>query len=263
MHPALRPHLAALVVYDVDLGGPGAHIGMPATTLTVVLPLEEGLDVGWAGEEPTRVRSWATTSGLATRPAEIRHGGRQVGVQLALTLTGARALLGVPAAELAGRLVDLGDVDPALRHLPEQLAGAPHDRRSRVVVAALVGALERHEGFAPRPEVGRSLALLTRGAGVQQVADEVGYSRRHLRDLVVAETGLSPQQLLRLARFARSHQLARDPGRPLVAVAAEAGYSDQSHLTRDWRELAGVGPGEWRRRELPFVQDVPPAGDAG
>ncbi|GAA4693005.1 helix-turn-helix domain-containing protein [Nocardioides nanhaiensis] len=256
MHPALRPHLDSLVVYDVDLGGPGVQIGMPAPTGTVVLPLEERLDVGWAGAESTRVSSWATTSGLALRPAEIRHGERQVGVQLALTLTGARALLGVPAAELAGRMVDLGDVDPALRHLPEQLAGAPRQRRSDVVVAALLGALERHGGYAPRPEVGRSLALLTRGAGVQQVADEVGYSRRHLRDLVVAESGLPPQQVLRLARFARSHRLARDPARPLETVAAEAGYSDQSHLTRDWRELAGVGPGEWRRRELPFVQDA-------
>lgn len=263
MHPALRPHVASLVGYDVDLGGPGVHIGMPSTTITVVLPLEERLDVGWAGEESTRVSSWATASGLTTRPAEIRHGERQVGVQLALTLTGARALLGVPAAELAGRMVDLEDVDPALRHLPEQLAGAPRGRRSEVVVAALLGALERHEGSAPRPEVGRSLARLTRGASVQQVADEVGYSRRHLRDLVVAESGVPPKQVQRLARFARSHELARDPALRLAAVAAEAGYSDQAHLTRDWRDLAGVGPGEWRRRELPFVQDVPPAGDAG
>lgn len=263
MHPALRPHVASLVVYDVDLGGPGVHIGMPSATVTLVLPLEERLDVGWAGEESTRVRSWATTSGLATRPAEIRHGGRQVGVQLGLGVTGARALLGVPAAALADRLVDLGDVDPALRHLPEQLAGTPRDRRAEVVEAALLAALGRHQGAAPRPEVSRSLALLARGATVQQVADEVGYSRRHLRDLVVAESGVSPKQVQRLARFARGHELARDPSRSLAAVAAEAGYSDQAHLTREWRELAGVGPGEWRRRELPFVQDVTGAVEAG
>ena len=257
MHPALRSHLASLVVYDVDLGCPGMHVGMPSTTLTVVLPLEERLDVGWAGEESTRLRSWATTSGLATRPAEIRHGGRQTGVQLALTPSGSRALLGVPAAELAGRLVDLREVDPALRHLPEQLAGSPPERRSAVVVASLLEALRRHDHTAPRPEVGRSLALLTRGAGVQQVADDVGYSRRHLRDLVVSESGVSPQQLRRLARFERSHRLARDSSRSLATVAAAAGYSDQAHLTREWRDLAGVTPGEWRRRELPFLQDVP------
>ena len=44
----LRPYVVSLVAYDVDLGAPGVHRGLPATTLTFVLPLDEPLDVGWA-----------------------------------------------------------------------------------------------------------------------------------------------------------------------------------------------------------------------
>ena len=42
----LRPYVASLVAYDVDLGGAGIHRGLPGTSLTFVLPLDAPLDVG-------------------------------------------------------------------------------------------------------------------------------------------------------------------------------------------------------------------------
>ena len=42
----------------------------------------------------------------------------------------------------------------------------------------------------------------------------------------------------------------------LATVAAECGYADQSHLTRDWRQFAGTTPSAWIAGELPFVQDT-------
>lgn len=257
--PALTPYVASLVSYDDDRGEPGVHIGMPSTALTVVLPVGDPLDVAWAGRPETRRSTWATASGLHAGPAEIRHGGRQHGVHIGLTVAGARALLGVPAATLAGELAELDDVDPALRHLPEQLSDAEPERRQPLVERALLGALSRHGAPEPRAEVGRSLARLTRGARVHDVASEVGYSRRHLSTLVRAECGLSPKEWQRVARFQHSHALlvrASRAGRPsLTEVVVDAGYADQSHLAREWGVLAGCSPTEWLRREFPFVQD--------
>jgi hypothetical protein len=100
------------------------------------------------------------------------------GFQASLGLAGAWALLGVPAGELSGQLVEAGDLDPQLALLPERLAGAPRTRWAALVQAALVTALARHDLPGPRAEIGRSLAQLTRGHHVQAVADEVGFSRR-------------------------------------------------------------------------------------
>jgi AraC-like DNA-binding protein len=251
--PALAPYVASLTAYDVDMGAPGVHRGLPSTTVTFVLPVGEPLDVGWAGLPQSRAARWSTVSGLHPHPAEIHHDGYQRGIQLALTMAGARALLGLPAAELAGEMLELADAAPGLRHLPEQLAETRPEDRVAVVERALTAELARHGAPAPRAVVGRAIAGLTRGAGVQRVADDVGYSRRHLATLVRAECGLTPKELQRIGRFETSRSLVGSTR--LADVAPACGYADQAHLTREWVALAGCTPATWRREEFPFLQD--------
>jgi AraC-like DNA-binding protein len=253
MQQALAPYVSYLCVYDVS-GRPGVHIGMPSTSFSLVLQVNEALDVGWAGEPDSRGRFWSNAAGLHTRPAEITHGSRQHGVCVGLTMSGARALLGLPAGEVAGHLADLADIDGQLRDLPERLAETDASRWPAVVGDELTKALVRHDAAPVRREVARALSLLATGAGVSDVAAEVGLGRRQLSELVRAETGVTPQQWRGLARFQRSRPLVAQ-GLVLAEVAAMCGYSDQSHLTREWVALAGCSPREWRRRELPIVQD--------
>ncbi len=254
---ALRPYVAALVAYDV-IAEPGVHRGLPGTRLTLVLPIGEPLDVGWAGAPGSRRAGWSSVAGLHAAPAHIHHGTRQRGFFLELTVAGSRALLGLPAQALAGVLTDLDELAPDLARLPEVLHGTESwSERTAAVHRALVSALARHGDTGPRAEVGRALARLTAGAGVAAVADEVGYTRRHLGTLVRAETGLSPKAFQRIARFERSrdHVLAAAvTGASLAEVAARAGYADQAHLSREWRALAGCPPSQWVREELPNVQ---------
>jgi AraC-like DNA-binding protein len=257
----LRPYVDSLVAYDVDLGGPGVHRGLPSTSLTFVLPLDARLEVSWAADPGSRRAGWSSVSGLHAAPAAIHHGGHQTGIQLALTVAGARALLGLPAAALAGELTDLDEAVPELAGLPERLHDQPDwEARIQLVWKVLGSAVRRLDAAGPRAEVGRALARLTGGVGVAEVADEVGYSRRHLGTLLRAEVGLSPKEYQRVARFERSRSLliaAAAAGRPSLAdVAARAGYADQAHLTREWVRLAGCTPTTWIAEELPFVQDL-------
>ena len=232
----MAPYVTELVAYRGSAGAPSVHRGLPTTSLTLVLPVGRPLDVGWADGSGRKER-WSTVSGLHAGPAAIHQSGVQQGVQLGLATAGARALLGVPAAELAHELLELEEVSPALAGLPERLQDAGLDEAVQVVTTALTAALARHGAAAPRAEVGRALAGLTRGERVADVADEVGYSRRRLSTLVREETGLTPKEYQRVARFQASRALLGR--RPLADVAAECGYADQGHLSRDWSDLAG------------------------
>jgi transcriptional regulator GlxA family with amidase domain len=81
---------------------------------------------------------------------------------------------------------------------------------------------------------------------IEDLAAETGWSRRHLADRFGAETGLSPKAAARVMRFERACDRLRSTPDPLSAVAADLGYVDQAHLSRDFRDLAGQTATSWR-----------------
>ncbi|MGN6330405.1 MAG: helix-turn-helix domain-containing protein [Motilibacteraceae bacterium] len=256
-HPVLRPYVSDYVTYR-HRSAPGIHHGLPSGTLTLVLSFDDPVDLAWADRPQERARLWSMVSGLHTQPAHIHHDGRQHGIQLGLTPLGARALLGLPAGALARQVVDLADVLP----LPlEELASAADGERVRLLDASLRSVLTLGRGSGTAPELVHAWHLLSASRGtarVEDVAAAVGWGRRHLGRRFQAEFGLGPKQAARVLRFDRSRQLLHAGGK-LADVAATAGYADQAHLSREWRELAGYSPTTYLRAEVPFLQDT---GDA-
>lgn len=92
----------------------------------------------------------------------------------------------------------------------------------------------------PDERVERAVRLLE-SRPVAATADALGITERHLRRLLLEHTGLAPKTLQRVQRFQRFVRAA-DSGSALAAAAADAGYADQSHLSRDVLDLAGVTP---------------------
>ena len=209
--------------------------------------------------------------GLHAGPVLIHHDGYQHGVQLGITPLGARALLGLPAAEVASTVVPLEDV----------LGRDAHELLERLSLttswSTRFGVLDeilhrRVTSAAPiGPELRQAWHLLAESGGsvgVASVAHEVGWSRRHLSHRFQAEFGLSPKVMGRVMRFERAKGLMTGQrsvavGQPTLAdVAARSGYSDQAHMTREWNEMTGFSPTGWMRaEEFPIVQDSGPPDD--
>jgi AraC-like DNA-binding protein len=214
-------------------------------------------------------------AGLDTRPARIEHQGRQAGLQLDLTPAGSRALFGVPAAALAACAVHLEEVlGPAATELAERLTAAGGwPARLQVLDDVLLTVLGRR-GAAVRsaqdtpPEVDLAWRRIVASGGavpVEQLAREVGWSRRHLSERMRRETGLPPKALARLVRFEGvRRELALPVRPPLAQLALKCGYADQAHMTREFTDLAGCSPLRWlAEEELPLLQDGPHANPAG
>ena len=70
-----------------------------------------------------------------------------------------------------------------------------------------------------------------------------------MNDLFRRETGLPVKSLIRISRFERAQDLLIGYGdQNLAGIAQECGYYDQSHLNRDFRELADLTPREYLAR---------------
>lgn len=137
------------------------------------------------------------------------------------------AAFGTPASSLRNRTVAAADVLGARR---ARLLGEPGG----------IGTWIR--SVAPDPRTVAAVRLLATHS-VDDAADLLGLTPRHLRRILVADVGLGPKTFQRVARFQRFVRAA-DRGVALAAAAADAGYADQSHLGREVRALAGVTPAE-------------------
>ena len=109
----------------------------------------------------------------------------------------------------------------------------------------------------------------------------MGWSPRRLLERFRAEIGLGPQQAARVARFdAARRRLAAEvvaeaaggTRADLALVAADCGYADQAHMTREWCVHAGLPPKRWVTAEHHLLSTGPadrfktiraPTGDDG
>ena len=188
--------------------------------------------------------------------------GHQQGIQVNLAPLGVLRLLDRPPSLLTNRIVAIDDLEvPALADLPARLAETPGWPARHALVDATLRRLLDRSHTQPDPEVVHAWGRLSTARGrvsVATLADETGWSRRHLLTRFRDQVGLAPTTAGRVLRFREAAQLLvpgawdrHEPSSTTISdVAAACGFADHSHLVREFRDLAGVTPTryvqEWR-----------------
>lgn len=138
------------------------------------------------------------------------------------------AVAELAAALIAEQRAMRAPADAGVRHPGGHAGGHPAVRRTRAII---------REQFAC-------------GVGVGELAESVHLDERYLISLFKSATGLPPNQFqiamrVDLARHLIQRQI------PLSAVAALAGFADQSHMNRHFKRQYGMTPGAFQRRTVP------------
>jgi AraC-like DNA-binding protein len=153
----------------------------------------------------------------------------------------APALLGVAASELAERHLPLDAVWPGAGALRGRLQECSSPETTLdLFESALTGKLRQAQAIDPI--IPHALARLEAGDDVGQVVEAIGLSHRHFLTRFLRAVGLAPKLYSRLRRVLR----VLGAHGAWAQVAADAGFSDQAHLTRELREIGGITPGELR-----------------
>jgi AraC-like DNA-binding protein len=167
---------------------------------------------------------------------ELAAGDAYVGLRMAPAI--GPAVLGVAAADLVNQRVPLEQVwSPAAARRLAGRVTAGEDPGEVLVAVAAERLAERAADPVMRAAARRALA----GEPVATIAAGIGLSPRHLHRRCQVSFGYGLKTLARIGRLDRALGLAR-AGLPLARVAADAGYADQPHFTREVRALAGVPP---------------------
>jgi AraC-like DNA-binding protein len=174
---------------------------------------------------------------------------------------GAHAFFDLPMDALTNRVVELDDLvgDRATDELWTRLREVESDEaRCRVLERWL---LERRSAVHPYfATVRRAIDLLhARAAGtpIGEVCGRLGLSNRHLIKQFRETVGLKPKSYGRIERLQRVIGACR--GKTDVhwsRLAVEHGFSDQSHLIREFRRLAMVSPQQFLASRTPDESDV-------
>ena len=211
----------------------------PGVDVVVILTFEEHWLID--GERHT-----SFVAGLHERQVTTEHPGRSLGMQINLDPLAARALVGAPLHELAGRTVPLEEIlDPLL---VERVADTPEWDARFALLDDTLGP--RLADARPSREVAWAWRRLCETHGrvaSGELAAELGWSRKRIVARFRDEIGLPPKAVARLLRFERARELAGTM--PWGELAFECGFADQPHLIAEFRRVT-------HRTPETFLQDT-------
>src|SRR5262245_7893258 len=210
---------------------------VPDGSTAISIQLVNGEPTGW------------TLRGPLIQPDERRFKSPAIMIGVRLRPGVAFILSGIAAQAIVGRRISLREIpafgelvsDEAQLRTPEQYIDALQgfliqrlkDAHVQGTVAAAMSVIERTHGCAR----------------VAEVAARCGVSPRHLNRLMRMWVGYGPKRFASIVRFQESlKQLDHSPSQSAAALASDAGYFDQSHLSNNLTRFAGATPGHLASR---------------
>lgn len=125
----------------------------------------------------------------------------------------------------------------------------PTPEQARVLVAAILSALDLHDQPVPRHPAARRMCAYLDGADevdLASLSQRAGLSPRQMRHAFARDVGLPMRAYMRWKRLRRAIT-AVEEGANLSAAAAAAGFADSAHLSRVFREHFGMAPSQGLR----------------
>jgi AraC-like DNA-binding protein len=177
---------------------------------------------------------------------ELAGSTRAIGATL---LPGAaQALFGISALEFADRHTGLTDVwGLQIDALRERLLELDRpELQLELLELFLLARLPRVKGI--HPAIARALSEIDAVSNVRSMVSNSGMSHRRFTALFAQTAGLTPKKFSRVLRFQRMLKALRyDLALSWADIAQDAGYSDQPHFNREFREISGLTPEQYRR----------------
>ncbi len=233
-------HAASDANVDGDGGGdPALPDGSPELIINLADPFEY---IAADGSRVLQPRAFLV--GQITRPFSVQPTGAVDLVAVRFEAHGA-ALVCDDLAPLTDTWSPIEALPPSgIAELAGRLEREPTTERRVQLTASWLERLVREHGH-PDARVVAAVAAIRASHGAQNLellADSLRLSPRTMQRLFARQVGISPKHLARIVRFQHVLRAWRANPQTFARAAVDAGYFDQSHLVRDFRDFAGAPP---------------------
>jgi AraC-like DNA-binding protein len=201
---------------------------------------------------PVEARLYGVARGLSARVLV----GRGWTVAAMTRPGGLGAFITGSAADFTDRIVPLGQAlgtDEAA--LVRQVTAEPNEAARVALLAAALDQAVDPKRTLPAAEVAGVARLAEEDRAVRRLGDlcqRSGIGARTLQRMFLQYAGVSPTWVLRRYRLLEAAESVRE-GKPVswAEIAADLGYADQAHLTRDFRAAIGQTPAAYADSQSP------------
>lgn len=192
-------------------------------------------------------------NGFNKNPIQLQLPTQQVFFGIIFHPLAIKKIFKVPAGEFSDNTVDLTLLDPGFNSLWQQLGEQDHfDKR----VAVFLGWL-RHKMIDWQPQEQLMNHFIyghnRYSQSVNELADSLCYSARHLSRKLYEATGMNAEEILLYKKYLHAVNLIHQSELSLTEIAYQSNFADQSHFIRTFKLYAQITPGEYKRN-MSFVK---------
>lgn len=195
----------------------------------------------------------ATAVGVMTSVDRRRLRGHSWNVAAKLEPGAFGAFLQMDAAEVTDRIVPIGeitDIDGPSLESTMTTAAPDVEAQAGLLANSLIAGLARVDPgrLAAARQAACLGSLIETDRSIRNVAELAsvsGLGVRSLQRLFREHAGVSPLWMIRRFRLIDAADAARNGQLSWSQLAADLGYADQSHLSRDFKATVGISPGRY------------------
>ena len=201
-----------------------------------------------------------TLIGLFTTPYAVQFDDRVSAFGIRFKPEGIYNLFGIPAAEFSASYLDMALVlGHDFRAFSRQLVDQENPDGMTLLADRFLSARLQTNNINYY-YLNRAAELIRQTDGHIRMDELVGHvyiSSRQLEREFRVKIGITPKQYMRIARMnALNRHLIRPGKKDLTRLTYAGGFSDQSHLVREFKQFAGLPPSKFLEQIESFIVNV-------
>jgi AraC-like DNA-binding protein len=250
----LHPYINCYYLLEGEFVEPSYDIFFPDGCVEVVF------NIGWDFCRNEEIEPWAKVIGQITKPLKIKVEGKGKSFGIWFYPHTFSAFSDVPIVEFNDKVVHLENIFSTefIHFVEECLHSNELKKLIEKVDCYLINTLRKSKNELKDKVANYAINTVLKYNGeidLNNIAFDCNISSRYLQKIFLEKVGFSPRYFTRILRFKQVLNILNTPSKPpLTAIGYQAGYFDQAHFIREFKEFTGFTPSKYQMANHPINQ---------